>query len=168
MGKRVKIVCTECGAKHRVLKSRLGQERNCPKCGLTIVLDVESNRSTYDLLGSAPKPESQTVDSPHAPAAPIWSEDDIAQDDTDRPDEQVPVLKRGAHRQAGGTRKRSGGTGSGGISLTNRPMLIVVGLVFCVLLGLLVHFVANYVGSNPPKPNETVMITSPAPDVSIA
>jgi hypothetical protein len=149
----------------------LGQERNCPKCGLTIVLDLESNRSTYDLLGgSSGKATSQTAETPGVPAGPMWSEDDIAHDDSDLPDEHVPVLRRGAHREAAGTasRKQNSGTRGGGISLTNKPMIIVAGLIVCVLLGLLVHFVASYVGSNPPNPTETVLITSPTGAIDIA
>jgi predicted RNA-binding Zn-ribbon protein involved in translation (DUF1610 family) len=164
MGKRVKLTCTECGAKLHVLKSRLGKERNCPKCGLTIVLDLESNRSTYDLTGgSKKKTKPQDGVNPRAQAGADWDDDDFAQQTADQPDQphgQLPVLRRGVHREAGRTQNTATGSGGGGISLTNKPLLIVVGLIVCVLLGLLVHFVASYVGSNPPKPTETVLLES--------
>ena len=143
---------------------------------MTIVLDLESNRSTYDLLGGSSvkseshKSETQSNQTPRAQVGADWSDDDFAQENTDLPGEKVPVLRRGAHQGAGGTgsRKQNSGTRGGGISLTNKPMLIVAGLIVCVLLGLLVHFVAGYVGSNPPKPTETVLITSSTAAITIA
>jgi len=175
MGKRVKLTCTECGAKLHVLKSRLGKERNCPKCGLTIVLDLESNRSTYDLTGgSKTKTKPQAGANPRAQAGADWDDDDFAQETADQPDQphgQVPVLRRGVHPKSGHTpgRKQDTATGSGGggISLTNKPLLIVVGLIVCALLGVLVHFLADRVGDSPPKTTETVLLESAIGPIAI-
>jgi hypothetical protein len=101
-------------------------------------LDEESIRSTYDLSAGLAKSEA----APNLEAA--WDEDDFAsepaEESTSRPTPDTPILKRGVHRES----KRSGSRRyrDGNIFLKN-PMLIVVAIVVCVLLGLVVHLLAG-------------------------
>jgi predicted RNA-binding Zn-ribbon protein involved in translation (DUF1610 family) len=144
--RRVTIKCTECGEKLSVLADRLGQERPCPKCGVMFELDEESNRSTYDLGAGLAKPD----DAPNIAAA--WDEDDFAsepaEESSSRSTPDTPILKRGAHRES----KRLGSRpDSGGNNFLKNPMLIVVGLIVCILLGLCVHFLTGS-GDDAPTP----------------
>ena len=158
MRKRVTVTCTECGAKHRVLRNRLGQERPCPKCGITFVLDEESNRSTYDLNVKLPGGDQTPTSSPQTQ----WDDDDFAadpQDDAGQPHRgDAPVLRRGTHRTSSGSRSDSHGGSGSGVRFQNKPLLIVAGLIVCALLGVLLHFLVSCGGepATPPSPAETV------------
>lgn len=136
--RRVTIKCTECGEKLRVLADRLGQERPCPKCGVMFELDSESNRSTYDLNAGL----SSRTGSPDITAA--WDDEDFESDPADdsmgTPESDTPMLKRGAHRESPSLRSRPTGDG---VLFAKNPLLIAVAFVVCVLLGLLVHFLAG-------------------------
>jgi hypothetical protein len=145
--RRVTVKCTECGEKLRVLADRLGQERPCPKCGVMFELDEESTRSTYDLGAGLATPD----DAPNIAAA--WDDDDFAsqpvEESSSRPTPDTPILKRGAHRES----KRPGSRpDSGGDLFLKNPMLIVVGLIVCVLLGVCVHFLTGS-GDDAPLPH---------------
>ena len=146
MGKRVTVECTECGATHRVLADRLGQSRPCPKCGVEFILDEESTKSTYGLSPGAASDDPPAV-------GPDWNDEDFAPDPEplprrasveEQPESDVPMLKRGIHREPATWRRKSTENGD----FLKNPKVIIAGVVGCVLLGFLLHL-ATRPGGDP-------------------
>ncbi|HVJ80508.1 MAG TPA: hypothetical protein VNC50_05515 [Planctomycetia bacterium] len=108
---RIKVACSECGAKLGVLAAAIGKSLKCPKCSETFVARPLPKRAPVALTTEAPDDKyalDEEADAPPAPARPVrpaasprkvdWNQANGSDPDIDPPPKSARRKKRRSSR----------------------------------------------------------------------